>query len=150
MEEKDFDCILALIHKIDTLEIQYRHGHYVSLDIIVEEAFLRNPETGLHYIQKILCIYPVELNPLGRTIRAVTASTKQMLYVYGRCLQVGLIQCIFWKTWILFYTLPAAMLSTKISQVFNWDIWINKGACCVSITALFQNFKKRPSNFRTL
>ena len=119
MEEKDFDCILALIHKIDTLEIQYRHGHYVSLDIIVEEAFLRNPETGLHYIQKNSLQLPCRAKSTWKNNKSSYCFNKsKMLYVYGRCLQVGLIHNAFSGN-LNSSTRYQAMLSTKISQVFN-------------------------------
>lgn len=71
IDTKDFQALHKAIQNILSLGGNYSWGLNQSLDIIVEENFLKNNEIGFKLLESILMDYPNGLNPLYKGIRVI-------------------------------------------------------------------------------
>lgn len=91
------------------------HSHSESLDIIIEENFIKNNQLGFDLFESIIANYPANFGPLHKSVKAIVsaeASAKKLLKVLKA-----------WEhpqrtAWLLMYfdMIPAAMVNPEMAQ----------------------------------
>lgn len=76
-DESEFDKLLTTISNIQSIK---RDNHFPvsqSIDIVVEENFMQNPEIGFKLLKTILDNYPPDIHLLYRSFRTIINESKE-------------------------------------------------------------------------
>jgi len=76
-EEKEFIDLLSAVKKSLLLKENHSWNIQQSLNIILEENFIKNEELGFKFLQILLKDYPNTLNPLPRIIKVISETSDE-------------------------------------------------------------------------
>ncbi len=76
-DESEFDILLSTISNIQSIKKDNFFYASQSLDIVVEENFMQNPEIGFNLLKTILNNYPSGLHLLYRSVKTISNDSKE-------------------------------------------------------------------------
>ncbi len=118
-DESEFDKLLKTISNIQSIKENNHFSASQSLDIVVEENFMQNPEIGFKLLKTILNNYPSGLHLLYRSFKTITNESEEWcLRLWNELEQWKNENSLFWRINFFNYLPDSYVNETYCTKLF--------------------------------